>query len=508
MRRNDTTTLTFYGGLTTIGGVHVLVRRDGCGLLFDFGVPVDRNNLFSPRFQPAPEQMFSTLLYTGMAPPVPAAYDSTLLRAVDEDLLRSVWRRNGSEKEGIPQVDDLRVFVSHIHQDHMALLPYAREGLPVYMHPDAAVTYACVQRAGEYPGTKADIRTLAGGETVRFGPFGLTLVEVDHDTPGASGFILETPEGVIAFTGDWRGHGRHPERMDGFAERCRSTGVSVLITETTMLSFGTTVRTRPVISEVDAVRAMEDTVAAPGGLVYVNILARNLERFGDLVAVCIRQNRYLVTDEHTAAFWHEAWNAAPGALTSHPAFEHVAAHLPDPFRVLAGLEEGGKPRVHGAYRSASLEEVTRHPDHYVYYLPYSQTSRMAEVEQRLAAGAAGAGRSAGDSSVRPESVYFHADGDPLSSDDRVLGSWLKRYGVRYVYSATGGHATQQRIEQFLRAVAPRVVVPVHGRQPSLLHSDGCLRYLPQAGETVALPSILNPTTEGGEQREGETEERG
>ena len=491
MNSSGSTRVTFFAGLNTIGGVHVLIRSKDHGLLFDFGVPGNRDDLFSPRFGLSSGHTLATFLHTGMAPPLMDAYDPALLQYVNQSVVESFWDRHGVLQKEVANIEHLFVFVSHIHQDHMTLLPYAREGLPVYMHRDAAAVYECVERAGEYAGTRADIRPLSDEDSVRHGPLTLTLLEVDHDTPGASGFIAETEDHKIAFTGDWRGHGRHPERMDRFASQCRKRDVSMLITETTMLSFGSSIRARPVVSESEVVSEMEETILSATSLVYVNILARNLERFADLIAACARQGRYLVTDENTAEFWRHAWQTMPGALAHHPAFDLLAERATSTLRLLPSLEAVEQTAAREAYTHTSPEEVAATPARFVYYLPYAETPRIAETEQLIAAAHS-------DQQARDEhaqSVYFHADGDPLTSEDRVLKSWLHRYGVRYIHSFTGGHATQQRIEEFVRKASPRVVVPVHGRQPSLLQTNGVARYMPQAGETLDVSNVLATITQ-------------
>jgi len=55
------------------------------------------------------------------------------------------------------------------------------------------------------------------------------FIAVDHDVPGASGFLITTPTASIAFTGDHRWHGLHPELTERFADEAR--GADVLIQE-------------------------------------------------------------------------------------------------------------------------------------------------------------------------------------------------------------------------------------------------------------------------------------
>jgi ribonuclease J len=49
--------------------------------------------------------------------------------------------------------------------------------------------------------------------------------DLDHDVPGASGYLVTTSDGVLAFTGDIRFHGHHPERS--WADVTRDYGAAL-----------------------------------------------------------------------------------------------------------------------------------------------------------------------------------------------------------------------------------------------------------------------------------------
>ncbi|MCY9661725.1 MBL fold metallo-hydrolase [Paenibacillus chondroitinus] len=459
--------ITFYGGLTTIGGVHILYSCGDTGIVFDLGMA---RAFFKGEVSVRSDFGIRSSLLTRMAPPVWGLYDPAFLGDVGEAELAQVWGR-----DHFPEVNNLHGFVSHIHQDHMALLPSLREGLPVWMHRDAYAVYEGVVAAGEYEGTKADIRLIEDGQIVDFGTFRLEFIEVDHDSPGVTGFIIHGPQHKIAFTADWRRHGRNSHRLDRFIERCQSAEVDLLITEGTRMRPDTLFRKPKDRLEVEVAvecrRAMEDTE----GLVYVNILARNVERVADLIIRTKEAGRQLVMDESTAVLWKEA-STRLSVLAGHPALDVDR----DVIRLMSTPQWSKGPHpskeVDLPYAPITLNEITANKSSYAVYLTYPNTPLIAEMETFGSRASA--------------SIYVHADGNPLTPSDETLLKWLTEFGVQYRYCATGGHASPQEISELTTRISPKLVVPLHSLHPTLFNSGGIRKYCPAPGESFELSELV------------------
>jgi ribonuclease J len=464
---NDDTTISFFGGLNTIGGVHIVVGRGNTGIVFDLGLSV--RNMFTDSVKASSRAGASSFLLTRSAPPVINLYREEALNGVSADDLKRLWR-----KDELPAYSNLHAFVSHIHQDHMALLPYISGDVPVYMHKDAYAVHRAVVASGEYPDTQAPIHTLEDLQTVELGNgLKLQIVEVDHDTPGVSGFLLYTGEHTIAFTADWRRHGLYPERMDRFAELARAAGADLLITEGTTLRPDTLFRKEVRHKDIDVANQFQSTLEEAKGLVYVNILSRNVERVANIIISAQRAGRTLVMDESTAVFWHTAITEGIEALAGHPAL--LAQH--DVIRVMK-VAEPNTPETNVAlpFKTIELSDVIADKSAYAVFLTYKQLPLLAEFEAQ------------GDQSH--PSYYVHADGNPLTDRDETLRLWLTHFSIKYVYCATGGHAASFEISDLVEAVRPKVVIPLHSNHPTLFDSRGIARFYPTLGETAKLFNII------------------
>lgn len=226
--------LTFFGGLETTGDVQFLYGRGSKALLFDFGIQhkglVDASYIFThDAVCPTLGRDVRQYMLGRMAPPILELYDAEQVDTLSRDDIRKAW--NGIN---VPNYEEIRIFIGHMHQDHMALLPYAHEGITIYMNRDSYTLYRGIVASGEYADTKANIVPLEDLSIIDFGPFTMQIIEMDHKSLGASGFIIESSDYTTAYTGDWRRHGRHPERIDHFIEMCRRKDkIDILITEST-----------------------------------------------------------------------------------------------------------------------------------------------------------------------------------------------------------------------------------------------------------------------------------
>lgn len=456
--------LIFYGGLNTIGGVHILYSNGNHSLIFDLGLQL--RGLFDIKVQAHPSHGLQQYILTRMAPPVLPIYDKRELEGLEYQAVSDLWG-----KDKMPATDNINisVFISHIHQDHMALLPYVNEETTVYMHQDAHAVYRGVVVSGEYKDTSATIHSLQDLETVQFEDFTLQLVEVDHDTPGASGFLIKSKEHTIAFTGDWRTHGRNSERMERFITLCKEANVDILLTEGTSLRKESAFDDPVMVQEVEVADHYARIVKEATSLVYVNILARNVERVADFIMKTKELGRKLVMDGRTAALWHESITQGIKSLNGHPSLAEK-----DTIRV---LESDINITKDLPYETISINEIVSNKSNYTIYLIQENTPLISQLERQ--------GEQVG------QSHYIHADGNPLTNRDPVLEAWLKEFCVKYHYYATGGHATPKEISRIISEIKPKVVIPLHSLHPSLVDSKGVPKYCPAYGEKVVVTELLS-----------------
>lgn len=413
MRRGarEGTSLTFLGGVGVIGGTKVLIESGGWRVLLDLGsgIPASGNLTAGPG-APRPGSELAIRRATGAAPDVPGLY-----RTADA-----------------PQAGDgrLAVFVSHAHLDRIGLVGWVDPAVPVFASPDTIrLLEARVAAGEELEGDSPGLRPLEAGQPVDFGPFRIERYDVDHDVPGASGYAVETPDGVVAYSGDLRRHGRHPELTDAFARRVR--GAEALVLEGTTLGGPADLAYR---DEAAVDRLFAEALERTPGLVLLSLYPMNVERVVAFGEIARAHGRRIL------------WPA--GMRRFLQALGHV------------GVESWPTP------------ELAATPGRFVVQIGPHHLSDLSELPLT------GADR------------FLHANGEPLGPFQAgwdVLQGWLRRLGVPFQSIGTSGHALADDLHRLVAMVEPEVVYPVHTTDPyRLAPPPGTLRIVPIRGRAYPL----------------------
>ncbi|GAA3515395.1 MBL fold metallo-hydrolase [Actinocatenispora rupis] len=425
-------TVEFFGGLGVIGSSKILVRHGDHRVLLDIGLDIPAGgDLFRPPLATRPGRELADRLRVGAAPRIPGLFDPAYLPDADEaPELAYLGER----------VDGTAVFVSHPHLDHVGLAGFVRRDVPVHAHRDAVRLLAALADTGEeLVGREPDWRPLADDETVHCGDIAVTCVPVDHDVPGACGYLVRTPAGTLAYTGDIRFHGRHPERSEAFV--AAADGCDMLVTEGTTL--GWPAPDGPPRTETDVTTAYSDALRDTAGLVLLSMYPRDVERAAEFVALTRAAGRALVWPQPVADLLRRV--GVPGAVS---------------------------------WDTVSLDAVHTTPGAFVVAPePYDFASLL-------------------DLPLGADSVYLHANGEPLGPFDArwaLLTDWLDTLSVPLRTIGCSGHASQDDLHRMVERIAPRVVVPLHTTEPTRLHPPVGTRRL-VARYTTAYSLAGEPTT--------------
>jgi ribonuclease J len=137
------------------------------------------------------------------------------------------------------------IFYTHGHEDHIGAVNHVTEAFP------NATLYATQLTAGlievkahnsarfndpAAPSKMPNVKVIKAGDKIQIGPFTLEPFRVTHSIPDCVGYAIDTPQGLIVHTGDYKFDnnpvdGRKPEyaRMASFGER----GVKLLMGDST-----------------------------------------------------------------------------------------------------------------------------------------------------------------------------------------------------------------------------------------------------------------------------------
>ncbi len=338
------------------------------------------------------------------------------------------------------RADDVEcVILTHGHEDHVGSLSYFLEqvNVPVFGTP-LAVAFA--RSRLEEAGIEADLRPTETNVWTEHGAFRFMLIPVSHSIPQGAGIALDTPEGIIVHSGDFK---LDPTPIDGvptdlpeFAALGRE-GVRLLLADSTN-------------AEVPGFVPSESSLAQP---LYEIVV----ETTGRIVAACF------------ASHIHRVQQIVDAAVD---AGRYVGFMGRSMVRNVPTAEELGLIDI-PADSILPIEELLRLPPEQTAIVstgsqgePFAALSLMAAGEHRWVKIEEG------------DTVIISARPIPGNETkvSRVINGLL-RLGAKVYHgnNATvhvSGHGAREELKTFINVVRPQAFVPVHGEFRHLrAHAD-------------------------------------
>ena len=176
--------------------------------------------------------------------------------------------------------------ITHAHEDHIGAVAWLWPQLecPVYCTPFAAQILALkLKEAGL--DEQVPVKIMPAGAKFKLGPFSLEMVSVTHSIPEPTALLIETEQGRVLHSGDWKidrtpvlGQGMDEKRLREIGAR----GVDVLVCDSTNV-----LREGHSPSEKDVAERITEIVKQATGRVAITTFASHLDR----IATAIRAAR-------------------------------------------------------------------------------------------------------------------------------------------------------------------------------------------------------------------------
>ncbi len=366
----------------------------------------------------------------------------------DEGKLRSSLPKVPGLFSGEPAYD--AVFVSHYHSDHMGLLKYVVDGIPIYMGKE---TYDIARAMSEYKGRKPGFSPsfIEAGVPVIVGDITVMPVLCDHSAFGTFMFLVQSGDKTVLYSADFRSTGR----MDFNALLEELPEVDALIVEGTTLSRGPDFH-EP--SEQELEDFAVETLAKHKGPAVVYLSAKNVDRILTAHNAAQRSGRRFIMDELTA-------------LVAEAAGLDIDGHVLRASHSLADLGEVVATSVGGTFKdnrrasvfpAVSERKAFSSPDFVLCLTPQSLIN-FQKVTRR---------------SSFKDGVLFIArrENAILKPAASAFISFMKSIGAEVPVLHTSGHADGGTIDRLIRDVRPSAIIPVHTENADWFarYEDECL----------------------------------
>lgn len=412
---------TIHRGGNQIGGNCVEVATAKTRLILDVGLP-----LVDPADQVAA---------TKPSKPVKPHFPSD-----DPDLLQIP----GLFQPG-PRVDG--ILLSHAHADHSGLLEYSNPEIPVYCSQGTSK----MLMAGSIFARQAKLdrkheRILKSGAITQIGDIQVTAYSVDHSAFDSMAFLIEADGQRLLYSGDLRFHGRKPGMAEALLAGLADKPIDVLLMEGTNVSkmpgdlnWGQT--------EYELEETLLKLIRNACGLVLANFSPMHVDRLVSFYKATRAAKRQFVVDPYGAFVLHLV--AGQCRIPKPEANNGIRVYYNQYFEQTWEKRNLEKVRNIFIHNRIELGDILKDPDQYVMIF------RPSMMRYDFKAGL-------------PRDtlcVYSYWSGYLVKPEYEDLEKKLAAVGGELVESHTSGHAFADDLVEFVTALQPKCIVPIHTQAP-------------------------------------------
>ncbi len=349
--------------------------------------------------------------------------------------------------------DLVGIVITHGHEDHIGALPYLAEdlGVPLYATP---FTAGLIRGKLEEEGIANRVRlnVIKPGESFKVGPFGFRFVELAHSIPEPNALVIDTPEGRVFHTGDWKldatpvlGRPSSPAELTAIGDE----GIDVLVCDSTNVF-----NAEASGSESTVRRGLAETVAKAKGRVLVTTFASNASRLHTLGQVARETGRQIcVTGRSLDRILKVA--RATGYLQDFPETvdPDTAMKLPRDRVLIVATGGQGEPR-------AALARV-------------AEGTHQIKLES-------------GDTVIF-SSKQIPGNEVAIGRIQNILaGKGVEMITERQAHVHVSGHPGRPELAEMYRWIRPELLVPVHGE---MRHLQEHARFAKAQGIPASLVQV-------------------
>ncbi|WP_373229536.1 ribonuclease J [Cohnella sp.] len=343
------------------------------------------------------------------------------------------------------------ILLTHGHEDHIGGLPYVLKQLNVPIW-GTKLTLGLVENKLKEAGLLGDTKRILINESseLQLGTIKATFFRTNHSIPDSVGVCLETPEGIVVHTGDFKFD--HTPVNDQYADLQRmagigSRGVLALLSDSTNAE-----RAGFTPSESNIGKEFEEIFRSAKQRVVVATFASNVHRIQQVINAATETRRKMTVIGRS--------------MVNVVSIASELGYLNIPDGMLIEPEEVNKLP---ADRVVILSTGSQGE-------PMSALTRMARSTHRKV-------------DILPGDTVIIA-ATPIPGNERYVGRTvdeLMRLGASVIYgpgSISGvhvsGHGSQEELKLMLNLIRPQYFIPIHGEYRMLRH-HGLL------GEAVGIP---------------------
>ena len=327
--------------------------------------------------------------------------------------------------------------LTHAHEDHIGALAYLLKDMPVPVYGTAFTLSVVKNKLKEFdPLNNAVLNQVFPGGKMEIAPFEIEFIRVSHSTVDGVGLAINTPEGMIVHTGDFR--------INHCIEECNVTdisrfsrlgdqGVLALFSDSTNVE-----REGYTDSDQKVSESINKIVAESDGRVIVALFASNVFRIQQIINIALHHHRKIV------------FNGRSIEQTVSVARELGYLRFPDNMCL-------------------DVKQVNSYPDAEIVIIT---TGSQGEPMSALARMSTGFHKQV--NIKKGDSVILSSKSIP--GNEKAISNIINnlyRRGAEVVYDKVAqvhvsGHACQEELKLMIKLTRPKYFIPIHGEYRHLV----------------------------------------
>jgi len=509
------TSITFYGGVSTIGGNCVVIEENDTRIMIDNGMCFAKENAYYKDFlYPRSNNDIRDYLELGLVPEIPGIYgedkinDIYLSEATPES--KYLFKTEITSYEEYLEENDSpyisALFLSHCHLDHARNIKFMHPDIPIYCSAvtqhflniisdlsDDDFLHYCFAKTKErtnrsyFPDELYKnkcyedriIKTINPENVIDIpdneGVFQVKGHPVDHSVLGGMAFEIFTKEGKsIIYTGDIRFHGNEygKKKSNAFLENI-TPNPDALISEGTRIDDDTEMSEHDV--NVNMTNMLKRDTNLSKKLIMASFPWKSISRFKTLYEVSKELNRILVIQPKLAYTLYHLQSFEPLNIKNILTNEDLKIYLPRKSSMIYSMDDYKSTKFNLSYSTdwnhdeeielystkygenihLKAYEIKNNPSGYILHLNFYNLNELIDLQP-------------------PEGSYlFNLKTEPFNErgelEEKVLLNWITKFNLQYEmedYHASG-HASGKDIRKMIKKVAPKRLFPVHTERPDL-----------------------------------------
>ena len=329
------------------------------------------------------------------------------------------------------------VVLTHGHEDHIGAMPFFLREFSIPIFGTNFTLELLKEKLREHNLLEqAILRKIEAGDVTAFGPFEVEYIRVNHSIVDGVGLAINTPEGIIIHSGDFRidqtpvdGQLTDLDRFSHYAEQ----GVLALFSDSTNVE-----KEGFTLSESDVKKTLEELFRSCKGRLIAAVFSSNISRIQQIVNLAAKFDRKVL------------FSGKSMRANIRIAKDEGFIHIPEG----AEIEEGA---------------VDQFPDHKITIVttgsqgePMSSLTRMAQDKHKKI-------RIKKGDTIILSSRFIPGNERAITA---IINN-LYRMGAEVVYEKvshihSSGHAYKEELKLLLNLIKPEYFMPIHGEYRHLV----------------------------------------